>query len=328
MKCNQYRELLSPYLDGVLPADQQRSLENHLQQCSSCQEELEALRRTVSLLQTWSEAELELPAGFEARLHSRLEATCRPWYRQLPKGWLSLAAAAAVMVAVALTAYADYFHFPAILLDRQQPAVKQELNIQDQALPAPAAPDPAASAESYAREAFDQQSIATEPQQEAAPLSLPASPPRQQQKSTKSPPQQPVTNGRERSPDPPAGNNGFRGQKQDPAVNEAPGITGEEPATGSPPPEGRDCDQLPGRGGSCPGGNEDKVPPDCENGNGGDPDDQKGTVPGEVYKDLKVPAPKLSPAVMPALVTPPPGATVNEDQSAITVPECSDLPLQ
>ncbi|WP_406676639.1 anti-sigma factor family protein [Moorella sp. ACPs] len=137
MNCSHYRELLSSYLDDVLTATQRRDVEKHLRRCNSCREELEALRQTVNLLRAWSEEELELPAGFEERLRSRLEAACRPWYRRLPQ-WLSLAAAAAVTVVVAIAGSAGYFPFPPPFQARQvTSAFTQEEQGQVKALPAP-----------------------------------------------------------------------------------------------------------------------------------------------------------------------------------------------
>ncbi|GEA16846.1 MAG: hypothetical protein PWR22_2356 [Moorella sp. (in: firmicutes)] len=143
MNCNHYRELLSSYLDGVLTATQRRAVEKHLRLCNSCREELEALRQTVNILQAWSEEELELPAGFEERLRSRLEAACRPWYQRLPQ-WLSLAAAAAITVVVAITASAGYFPSPLPFQAGQAtPASMQGEQEQVKALQAPRGPAPA-----------------------------------------------------------------------------------------------------------------------------------------------------------------------------------------
>ncbi|CEP66439.1 Putative zinc-finger [Moorella glycerini] len=218
MNCSQYRELLSPYLDGVLAATQRRAVENHLRLCNSCREELEALRQTVNLLQAWSEEELDLPAGFEERLRSRLEAACRPWYRRLPQRWLSLAVAAAIVVAVAITAYADYFHFLHPFQVREAaPTVTQGEQGQVKALQAPVVPAPARD---FSMIVTDQENKppapAITPSQEE---SRPAQPQRRQ--TAKPPKPQPVFNSMERNPVAQASTNvNSRGQNLDAALGE------------------------------------------------------------------------------------------------------------
>ncbi|QGP90946.1 hypothetical protein MGLY_02670 [Neomoorella glycerini] len=295
MNCSQYRELLSPYLDGALPANQQRDLENHLRRCPFCREELEALRQTVNLLQAWSEEELDLPAGFEERLRSRLEATCRPWYWRLPKSWLSLAAAAAIMVAVALTAYADYFGFPHNFQARQQaPEVTREEKSQNNALQAPVVPVPD---KDYAIKILDQQNITHEPER----VTLPAAPlaPKREQQPVKSPQTQPVLNGRERSPVTQPGNSNFRGQKQDPDVYGTLSVNDGQTEPGTTPPGGQNGDQSPGKDGG--GSGTDNTRPPGANGDrtGIDDNGRPATVPEEVYRNPEVPEANLTPAVTP-----------------------------
>lgn len=108
MNCCQCRELLSPYLDGVLSETVRRTLEGHLHFCPSCREELKAMRQTIEIIHSWSEEEMELPAGFAERLRSRLEEERRPWYRRPGRGWVSLSAAAALIMVMAFTARANY----------------------------------------------------------------------------------------------------------------------------------------------------------------------------------------------------------------------------
>ncbi|MGI9861959.1 anti-sigma factor [Moorella naiadis] len=118
MNCCQCRELLSPYLDGVLSENVRRTLEGHLRFCPSCREELKAIRQTIEIIHTWSEEELELPAGFVERLRSRLEEERRPWYRRPGRGWVSLSAAVVLIMVMAFTARANslrpgFFNTPA-----------------------------------------------------------------------------------------------------------------------------------------------------------------------------------------------------------------------
>ena len=57
-----FLEILSDYIDGVLPEAERIALEAHLQGCDSCTEELESLRATVQLLQRMPE--VEAPRSF------------------------------------------------------------------------------------------------------------------------------------------------------------------------------------------------------------------------------------------------------------------------
>lgn len=50
MTCSQSKSLLSAYLDGALSGRQMQSLDSHLRQCTDCDREYEALRRTQMLL--------------------------------------------------------------------------------------------------------------------------------------------------------------------------------------------------------------------------------------------------------------------------------------
>ncbi|WP_338817985.1 hypothetical protein MTCOM_18470 [Moorella thermoacetica] len=130
MNCSQCRQLISPYLDGVLSETIQRALENHLNSCPACREELEAMGQTIEIIRVWSEEELDLPPGFKERLRSRLEECRQPWDRRLSRNWLSLAAAAATIMVVAITARADYLH----LGSSRQIAVPHEKQVQELAM--------------------------------------------------------------------------------------------------------------------------------------------------------------------------------------------------
>lgn len=110
MNCSQCRELISPYLDGVLSETMHRAMENHLHACPACREELEAMGQTIEIIRAWSEEELDLPPGFGERLRARLKECRQPWYRRLSQSRFSLAVAAAIILVVAITARADYLH--------------------------------------------------------------------------------------------------------------------------------------------------------------------------------------------------------------------------
>jgi mRNA-degrading endonuclease RelE of RelBE toxin-antitoxin system len=61
---------LSAYLDGEIPENSIKDIEEHLRNCEKCSEELSMLKTIISAL---NELEEELPDGFETSLHRRLE---------------------------------------------------------------------------------------------------------------------------------------------------------------------------------------------------------------------------------------------------------------
>jgi anti-sigma factor RsiW len=47
--CNRFVELVTEYLDGALPADETRRLEEHLQLCGGCESVLEQFRAIIRM---------------------------------------------------------------------------------------------------------------------------------------------------------------------------------------------------------------------------------------------------------------------------------------
>lgn len=72
MQCNDIREMLSAYIDGVLDEPEMLVVEDHIRICSFCSQELTALRETVKLLN--SLGEVRPPEGFRSQVLLRLEA--------------------------------------------------------------------------------------------------------------------------------------------------------------------------------------------------------------------------------------------------------------
>ena len=50
MKCEEYRELFSDFIDGELSEEQTEDFKNHLKSCKACKEELERFRQAQTLL--------------------------------------------------------------------------------------------------------------------------------------------------------------------------------------------------------------------------------------------------------------------------------------
>lgn len=63
---------LNEYIDGELPADLCRELEQHLAECPDCQIVYDTLTKTISLYHTLGETDSTLPPDVETRLFRRL----------------------------------------------------------------------------------------------------------------------------------------------------------------------------------------------------------------------------------------------------------------
>ncbi len=92
MHCQEIRELLSPYIDRMLEPEQQSQVEQHLEGCEQCQQELAELQFVLGLMQ--ESAESLAPAGFSSKVMERLNAPDRelPKWRYtfsklVPAGW-------------------------------------------------------------------------------------------------------------------------------------------------------------------------------------------------------------------------------------------------
>lgn len=70
MKCNEIRELLSPYIDHMLELNQMKILEEHLSTCDSCKKEYNELIEILSLLGQLKD--VVIPDSFAFRLKNSL----------------------------------------------------------------------------------------------------------------------------------------------------------------------------------------------------------------------------------------------------------------
>jgi anti-sigma factor (TIGR02949 family) len=70
--CSRLISLLSDYLDGRLPADVRRDLEQHLTGCSECATFVGTFRSTISLLQSLNDD--DLPEELRLKLKAFLDA--------------------------------------------------------------------------------------------------------------------------------------------------------------------------------------------------------------------------------------------------------------
>lgn len=76
MQCCEIKELLSPYLDGVLNPSEGEAISAHLAVCSDCQIEWHALREVVDLFKTLPE--VAPPSEFSALVINKIKASPPP----------------------------------------------------------------------------------------------------------------------------------------------------------------------------------------------------------------------------------------------------------
>lgn len=117
MNCRQVEENLSAYLDHELTDEENARIKNHLDSCSVCQKEAQALSDTISMLA--SLPEIIPPASFRRELHAKLEKTLHKkgffswallprWKQKIRLSTLMPVAVALVLMIVMLPFVADY----------------------------------------------------------------------------------------------------------------------------------------------------------------------------------------------------------------------------
>ncbi len=72
MKCIEYSELISAYVDEMLSPQEEEKLMKHLKTCEACQEELEVLKQMQMMYRSLEE--VSLPDQFHEDLIKRLKA--------------------------------------------------------------------------------------------------------------------------------------------------------------------------------------------------------------------------------------------------------------
>lgn len=95
MNCEQVWREISNYLDGELDTEIRAAVDEHLRGCKNCAAVVDGTRNVVQLF--GDERMVEIPLGFDHRLHRRLHENMHPTRRTF-FGWM-VAAAAAILVA-------------------------------------------------------------------------------------------------------------------------------------------------------------------------------------------------------------------------------------
>lgn len=81
LQCPEAEELFSPYLDGAVTGTEMLALQKHMSNCSECNEEYEALRRTQQLLMSVPRPKVPADLGLNLRLAVSREAAEAKQYR-------------------------------------------------------------------------------------------------------------------------------------------------------------------------------------------------------------------------------------------------------
>ncbi|MFZ5633558.1 MAG: zf-HC2 domain-containing protein [Bacillota bacterium] len=112
MQCQEIKELLSVYIDGMLDPSAKNKVDIHLEQCPACRSEFENLKMVVTLVHELPQ--VSPPADFRRNLRRRLEHMAGPgkkagWIQRLATGrWSGIMAVAASFLLVIGIASAWY----------------------------------------------------------------------------------------------------------------------------------------------------------------------------------------------------------------------------
>ncbi|MBI2360436.1 MAG: zf-HC2 domain-containing protein [Deltaproteobacteria bacterium] len=188
MSCEEIRELLSEYLDNRLSAPQANFLDKHLESCSECRRETEALRKTVSLLGSLDE--IEPSADFLRGINSKIVA--REWSIRI---WAWLFEPIKIKVSLEVTALIILgflgFHLtttPELSPPKKLPATSRE---------------PERRADSGRRDASGRASRTEESYRAAGPKTSPPAKEERADASPLAPAEQPASELRSQAPEPP-----------------------------------------------------------------------------------------------------------------------------
>ena len=102
--CSQVRAVLSEYLDGRLGPAEKASVEEHIEGCQTCRQEVASLRETLALLRNMPVA--PVPHSFALTSAQAGQRARAPWWRT-PLVWQASAGLATLFLAVLLVG--DYF---------------------------------------------------------------------------------------------------------------------------------------------------------------------------------------------------------------------------
>lgn len=101
MECRKALTLMSPYLDGALPKNEETALMAHVAACETCARELALQQRLSTALQELGRAEVQAPPELCGLVMGRLRSERRAVLAWIPATWRKTVAAAATLLLVA-----------------------------------------------------------------------------------------------------------------------------------------------------------------------------------------------------------------------------------
>lgn len=105
MDCQRYKEWFFPYLDGELNEHSCRLFLEHVRQCGSCQEELEAWQALSGYVQVLQAGTLSAPPHFAAGVMAQIKADQTNHRQEKFKHWQKVALGTAAAALLALGTY-------------------------------------------------------------------------------------------------------------------------------------------------------------------------------------------------------------------------------
>jgi putative zinc finger protein len=112
---------ISDYIENDLSPTQRASMDGHLRDCAKCRSVLDGTRNVIALY--GDERMYPLPLGFESRLRQRL-TPIPSWWSSVGFGWMTAAAATAVMAGAFIVASVASHSHPATRSEMALPAFK------------------------------------------------------------------------------------------------------------------------------------------------------------------------------------------------------------
>jgi len=76
MKCNDFQQKLSDYIEGIIPFEERMIIEEHLKSCSTCNESLADMKRTMGYVHDLED--IEPPAWLREKIMSRIKTETEP----------------------------------------------------------------------------------------------------------------------------------------------------------------------------------------------------------------------------------------------------------
>jgi len=116
MRCDQITEYLSAYIENDLEPGLRLNVDQHIEECAQCREDLAALNEVFSTLAT-QQMDREPPAMLHDNVMRRVRLdqrekrlTVAGWFASLSRGWQTAAAGAAVTAVVVIAAMLGPLH--------------------------------------------------------------------------------------------------------------------------------------------------------------------------------------------------------------------------